>query len=153
MPTPQRWTLSPSKTHQRPTLLLRFSPLHGFITFAAVSPVLLPADLRAAKLMKPFSVTVAAGAIADVRVLAVVAPFDDAAHGRSTAGFDGLHQALLIESLLLATVGGGVGVLIASPLLRGFLRLAPADIPRLNEVHLGLMSLGFIAIVCVLATL
>src|ERR1035441_8299832 len=57
MPTPQRWTLSPSKTHQRPTLLLRFSSLHGFITFAAVSPVLLPADLRAAKLMKPFSVT------------------------------------------------------------------------------------------------
>src|ERR1039457_3146195 len=43
------------------------------------------------------AVTVAAGAIADVRVLAVVAPFDDAAHGRSTAGFDGLHQAMLIE--------------------------------------------------------
>jgi predicted permease len=62
-------------------------------------------------------------------------------------------RQVLIESLLLATVGGGVGVLIASPLLRGFLRLAPADIPRLNEVHLGLMSLGFIAIVCVLATL
>jgi hypothetical protein len=29
--------------------------------------------------------------------LAVVAPFDDAAQPRRTAGFDGLHQAVLMQ--------------------------------------------------------
>jgi len=29
--------------------------------------------------------------------LAVVAPFDDAAQRRRTAGFDGLHQAVLVQ--------------------------------------------------------
>jgi hypothetical protein len=44
-----------------------------------------------------------------VRVLAVVAPFDDAAHGRSTAGFDGLHQAMLIEGQAMSLpVSGAV---------------------------------------------
>jgi hypothetical protein len=33
----------------------------------------------------------------DVLVLAVVAPFDDAAQQRSPAGFDGLHQAKLMQ--------------------------------------------------------
>jgi hypothetical protein len=38
----QRYTLPPSKTHQRPTLVLRFSSLRGFINFAAVRPSFFP---------------------------------------------------------------------------------------------------------------
>ncbi len=32
-----------------------------------------------------------------MRVLAVVAPLEGAAQGRSAAGFDGLHQAVLVQ--------------------------------------------------------
>ena len=40
---------------------------------------------------------VAAGAVPDVSVLAVAAPFDDTAQRGSAAFSDGSHQALLIE--------------------------------------------------------
>ena len=56
------------------------------------------------------AVPVAAGAIVDVRVLAVVAPFDDAAQRRSAAGLDGLHQAVLMQ-------GQGVGLPVGGAVL------------------------------------
>ena len=62
-------------------------------------------------------------------------------------------RQVLLESALLAFSGGIAGVLLASPLLRVFLRLAPADLPRMNEVHVSLTALGGIALVCVFATL
>ncbi|HEY3929147.1 MAG TPA: ABC transporter permease [Candidatus Koribacter sp.] len=62
-------------------------------------------------------------------------------------------RQVLLESLVLALSGGVVGVLFAGPLLKLFLRLAPAGIPRLDEVHISLAALGLIALVCVLATL
>jgi hypothetical protein len=43
------------------------------------------------------AMAVAAGTVANVSELAVVAPFDDAAQQRRTAGFDGLHQAVLMQ--------------------------------------------------------
>jgi len=43
------------------------------------------------------TVAVAAGAVPNVGELAVVAPFDGAAQHRRTAGFDGLHQAVLMQ--------------------------------------------------------
>src|SRR5271157_21142 len=43
------------------------------------------------------AVAVAAGAVANVSELAVVAPFDGAAQQGRTAGFDGLHQAVLMQ--------------------------------------------------------
>jgi len=43
------------------------------------------------------AMAVAAGAIPNVSELAVVAHFDDAAQQRRTAGFDGLHQAVLMQ--------------------------------------------------------
>ncbi|HEX8925669.1 MAG TPA: ABC transporter permease, partial [Terriglobales bacterium] len=62
-------------------------------------------------------------------------------------------RQVLLESALLAFTGGIAGVLLASPLLRVFLRLAPADLPRMNEVHVSFTALGCIALVCVFATL
>lgn len=62
-------------------------------------------------------------------------------------------RQVMLESLLLAVFGGALGVLLASPLLHAFQRLAPADIPRLKDVHISLMSLGMIAVICVFATL
>ena len=55
------------------------------------------------------TVPVAAGAIVGMRVLAVVAPFDDTAQFRSSAGFDGMHQTLLIRGHRVGLpVGGAV---------------------------------------------
>src|SRR4051812_2541296 len=55
------------------------------------------------------TVPVAAGAIVSVLVLAVVAPFFDMAQLRSPAGFDGMHQAVLIqEHRMRLPVGGTV---------------------------------------------
>ena len=55
------------------------------------------------------AVPIAAGAVLDVRVLAVVAPFDDAAQRRRAAGFDGLHQAVLMRRQRVSLpVGGAV---------------------------------------------
>ena len=49
------------------------------------------------------AVAVAAGTVANVSELAVVAPFDGAAQGGSPTGFDGLHEAVLMQ-------GQGVGL-------------------------------------------
>jgi hypothetical protein len=43
------------------------------------------------------AVPVAAGAKPDVRVLALVAPFDHTAQQRSAAGFDSLHDAVVMQ--------------------------------------------------------
>src|ERR1017187_1560641 len=52
---------------------------------------------------------VAARAISSVGVLAVVAPFDSPAHRRGPAGFDGLHQAMLMQGKVMCLpVGGAV---------------------------------------------
>ncbi len=62
-------------------------------------------------------------------------------------------RQVLLESLTLASIGGVLGVLLANPLLRGFVRLAPKDIPRLDEVHIRLISLLAIAMLAIVATL
>src|ERR1039458_10710968 len=52
---------------------------------------------------------VAARAISSVGVLAVVAPFDSTAQRRRPAGFDGLHQAMLMQGQgMCLPVGGAV---------------------------------------------
>jgi putative ABC transport system permease protein len=50
------------------------------------------------------------------------------------AGRGRLTQQLLIESLLLAVAGGVAGILVATWLVHGLVALAPAGIPRLDEV-------------------
>src|ERR1017187_3335233 len=55
------------------------------------------------------TVSVATGAIVGMRVLAVVAPFDDTAQRRSPAGLDGMHQAVLMRRHRVSLpVGGAV---------------------------------------------
>ena len=52
---------------------------------------------------------VAAGPIAGMGELAVVAPFDGAAQQRRTAGLDGLHQTVLMQGQgMRLPVGGAV---------------------------------------------
>jgi putative ABC transport system permease protein len=46
-----------------------------------------------------------------------------------------LLRQLLIESLLLGAVGGALGIWLASLGVPWLLRVAPADLPRLDEVH------------------
>ncbi|MGC1905658.1 MAG: ABC transporter permease [Candidatus Acidiferrum sp.] len=50
---------------------------------------------------------------------------------------------LLTESLLLALVGGALGVLLAFPLMSAMLAWAPTDIPRISSAHIDLPMLAF----------
>jgi putative ABC transport system permease protein len=52
-------------------------------------------------------------------------------------------RQLLIESLLLATLGGALGVLLGWVGLQLFLAASPAKIPRLNELTLDITALMF----------
>jgi predicted permease len=52
-------------------------------------------------------------------------------------------KMLLTESVTLATLGGLLGIVLASWGMRGLLRFAPADLPRVNEVHLDYAVLAF----------
>ena len=54
-----------------------------------------------------------------------------------------LVQHMLIESLLLALIGGAVGILLAYFGVHGLARFGPADIPRLSEVGLDARVLAF----------
>jgi predicted permease len=49
----------------------------------------------------------------------------------------------MAENLLLATVGGALGVLLAAMGLNAFRRYSPVDLPRLSEVHLNVTVLCF----------
>jgi predicted permease len=62
-------------------------------------------------------------------------------------------RQLLVEQLVLATLGGGLGLLVAligTPLL---LRFLPPDTPRLDQVAIDLRVLGFTALVILAASL
>ena len=60
-------------------------------------------------------------------------------------------RQLLTESVLLSLLGGALGVLLALWSMSALLALAPADLPRLNEVRLDLRVLVFslaVSLVC-----
>lgn len=61
------------------------------------------------------------------------------------AGSGRVLRQLLVESLLLSLLGGAGGVLLAYWLIDVMLALSPADLPRLSQVGLNPVVLGFAA--------
>src|SRR5262249_41447786 len=64
-----------------------------------------------------------------------------------------LMRQMIVESLTLSAVGGACGALIAYGAIRVILALAPADVPRLDEVHLGARTVIFTLIISTIAGL
>ncbi len=64
-----------------------------------------------------------------------------------------LVRALLLESFLLALFGAAAGLVLASWATRAFVALAPAGIPRIDEVGMDPRVLGFTVLVSVVTTM
>jgi putative ABC transport system permease protein len=69
------------------------------------------------------------------------------------AGRRRLVRQLLIESLLLAFIGGAVALVVVASVMNLLLGLVPADIPRLNEVGISGSVLGFVFLISILTGL
>lgn len=54
-----------------------------------------------------------------------------------------LARQLLLESVLLASCGGSLGIVIATGLLRLFVTLSPGDLPRLDQASIDPLTLLF----------
>ena len=57
-----------------------------------------------------------------------------------------LVRQLLIEQALLVAAGGLLGALVGAGMLAGIVHLAPADLPRLDEIHLDMRMLALTAL-------
>src|SRR5262245_22912399 len=62
-------------------------------------------------------------------------------------------RQLTVESLLLGLIGGALGLVMAYVGTDLLLRIAPSDLPRLDEVHVDLTVLVFAAIAAVVSSL
>ena len=69
------------------------------------------------------------------------------------AGRARLIRTLLAESLVVATVGAGLGVAVAAALIGGIARLLPGDLPRLDGLSLDPASLAFVGMASLLSAL
>jgi predicted permease len=69
------------------------------------------------------------------------------------AGRTRIAGELLLESVLLGLIGGGVAIGVADAGLRLLVALGPANLPRLSEISLDTRSLGFTALLSLLAGL
>src|SRR4029079_10785003 len=58
-----------------------------------------------------------------------------------------LVAQLLTESLLLSFIGGALALVVLTLTLQGLVHFIPADIPRLNEIHINLTVLGFVFLI------
>ena len=74
---------------------------------------------------------------------------------RSSIGAGRLRLArqLLTENLVLAGIGGGLGLVLARLCLAGVLEWGPTNIPRLSEIRLDLPVLAFAAAATLLSAL
>jgi putative ABC transport system permease protein len=64
-----------------------------------------------------------------------------------------LVRSRLTESLVLALTGGAAGVAVAFAGVRLLLALVPANVPRIDEVHISLPVLGFAAALSIAAAI
>jgi len=78
---------------------------------------------------------------------------DHALRSALGAGRLRLLRASLVESFVLAAAGGAAGILLAFTGVHLFIAMAPADIPRLNEIQMSWQVLMFAAAVCLLTAL
>src|SRR6185295_1411171 len=62
-------------------------------------------------------------------------------------------RQLVVESLMLAAAGGGVGLAIAYLGTPFLVRMAPVDLPRLDEIAVDGAVLGFSVLVSIMASL
>ena len=69
------------------------------------------------------------------------------------AGRGDIARFFLAESLILALSGGAVGVILAAVGVRSFTSMAPAAIPRLDEIGIDARVLGFTLLASVLTGL
>jgi predicted permease len=67
------------------------------------------------------------------------------------AGRGRLVRQLLTESILLAVVGGMVGVLASLAMVNAFPAIAPQDFPRLESVRIDWTALGFASLLSAIA--
>ncbi len=115
-------------------------PMHADLV-AGVRPLILLLLIGVALLLLIACVDIAnlllARAVAREREVAV--------RGALGAGRMRLARQLVTETLLLALLGGALGVLVGSLMLRGLLALAPSDIPLLEQVRLDYRAVGFAA--------
>ncbi|HKW47388.1 MAG TPA: ABC transporter permease [Gemmatimonadaceae bacterium] len=63
------------------------------------------------------------------------------------AGTSRLVRQLVTESILLAVIGGTAGLVLASWGMKVFLRLAPANLPRVADARLDATALGITAVI------
>src|SRR5213079_2404653 len=59
-----------------------------------------------------------------------------------SAGQRQVVSQLLAENALLALAGGGLGVMVAAAAVRSFVAMAPAGLPRLDEIQLNATALA-----------
>ncbi len=69
------------------------------------------------------------------------------------AGRGRLLRQLMSESLLLALLGGAGGALLAYGLVKAIVAFGPRDLPRLNQIELNPLALGFAVAMSLLTAL
>jgi predicted permease len=78
---------------------------------------------------------------------------DAAVRSALGASRERLVRGIVLEQLVLAAAGGGLGLLVARAGLNLFVRTAPIDLPRVNDVVIDSRVLGFAASAAIFAGL